>query len=180
MPAHVDELLSQRLAGLPSVDGGAHGWQAVQQKLHRREVSAARRRRAARLSLVASVAVLASLATFEVVQRRAEPDAVVASLEPAANPAAAARIELQQLRAKSVALEQVLAAMPERPSVLRADSALPIDTLETQVQWLDHQLSVGEGEPGGSEQAAQLWRERVEVMNSLVLLRYAEAQRVAM
>jgi len=179
MPAPVDELLSKRLATLPPVDGGTHGWQLVQQKLHRRERIAVRRRQAARLSLAASVAVLACLAAFNVVQRRAAPD-VVAPFAAAAKPAATESSELQQLRAKSVALEQVLAAMPERPAVVRADSALPIDTLEAQVQWLDHKLSVGEGESGSSEQAAQLWRERVEVMNSLVLLRYAEAQRVAM
>lgn len=179
MPAAVDELLSKRLAGLPPVDGGAHGWQAVQQKLHRRERMAVRRRRAAHLSLAASVAVLACLATFDVVQRRIEPD-VVAPLAAAVQPAAAETSELRQLRAKSVALERVLAAMPDRPAVVRADSALPIDSLEAQVQWLDHQLSVGEGDAGSPEQAAQLWRERVEVMNSLVLLRYAEAQRVAM
>ena len=178
MPAPVDELLSKRLAGLPSVDGGAHGWQAVQQKLHRREQAVVRRRRAVRLSLAASVAVLACLATLNVVQRRAEPDGAVAPLAAASKPAAAG--ELQQLRAKSVALEQVLAAMPDRPAVVRADSALPIDSLEAQVQWLDHQLSVDAGEAGSPEQAALLWRERVEVMNSLVLLRYAEAQRVAM
>jgi hypothetical protein len=56
---------------------------------------------------------------------------------------------------------------------------LPIDTLEAQVQWLDHQISVGEGEiaPGPAE---QLWRERVEAMNSLVRLRYVEAHRIDM
>jgi hypothetical protein len=179
MPAPVDELLSKRLAGLPPVAGGAHGWQAVQQKLHRRERMAVRRRQAARLSLAASVVVLACLAAFDVVQRPTEPD-VIAPLAAAAKPAAAETSEMQQLRAKSVALEQLLAAMPDRPAVVRADSALPIDSLEAQVQWLDHQLSVGEGDAGNPEQAAQLWRERVEVMNSLVLLRYAEAQRVAM
>jgi hypothetical protein len=63
--------------------------------------------------------------------------------------------------------------------VERAGTSLPIDTLETQVQWLDHQLSagVGELEPRSAE---QLWRRRVEAMNSLVQLRYVEAQRIDM
>jgi hypothetical protein len=56
---------------------------------------------------------------------------------------------------------------------------VPIDTLEAQVQWIDHQISDGDGaiEPGSAE---QLWRKRVEAMNSLVQLRYVEAQRIDM
>jgi hypothetical protein len=79
------------------------------------------------------------------------------------------------LRARSQALEAVLAALPERPAVARADTSLPIDSLESQVQWLDHQLSVA-GSQFPAPQAEALWRDRVEVMNSLVQLRYVEAQ----
>jgi hypothetical protein len=179
MHAGVDDRLSKRLAGLPSIDGGAAGWQAVQHKLRQRERAVVRRRQAARLSLAAGVVVLSSLAAWNVAQRRAEPgvSATIAATPRAPVPAAS---ELQQLRARSMALEAVLAAMPARPTVVRADSAWPIDTLEAQVQWLDHQLSVGEGAGAAPKEEAQLWRERVEVMNSLVQLRYAEAQRVAM
>jgi hypothetical protein len=105
---------------------------------------------------------------------------VIASIAATPRAPVPAASELQQLRARSMALEAVLAAMPARPTVVRADSAWSIDTLEAQVQWLDHQLSVGEGTDATPEDEAQLWRERVEVMNSLVQLRYAEAQRVAM
>jgi hypothetical protein len=52
---------------------------------------------------------------------------------------------------------------------------LPIDSLESQVQWLDHQLSVAGSRLRGA-QAEALWRDRVEVMNSLVQLRYVVAQ----
>jgi hypothetical protein len=53
---------------------------------------------------------------------------------------------------------------------------VPIDNLESQVQWLDHQLSTAT-DAMPAPQAEQLWRDRVEVMNSLVQLRYVEAQR---
>jgi hypothetical protein len=79
------------------------------------------------------------------------------------------------LRARSQALEAVLDALPERPAVARADTSLPIDSLESQVQWLDHQLSVA-GAQLPTPQTEALWRDRVEVMNSLVQLRYVEAQ----
>jgi hypothetical protein len=44
------------------------------------------------------------------------------------------------------------------------------------VQWIDHQLSTS-AEAMPPTQAERLWRDRVEVMNSLVQLRYVEAQR---
>ena len=76
------------------------------------------------------------------------------------------------------ALEELLAAMPSRPAVERAGTSLPIESLEAEVQWLDHQLSLAgaTGEP--APEAERLWQDRVEVMNSLVQLRYVEAQRV--
>ena len=178
MPARFDEYLSRRLAELPPADGGPGGWLAVQDKLRHRDESLQRMQRIARYSMAASVAVLACVVTLVFVQRLRQADTPVASSLP--------RIEapgsvnpVEALRARSAALEQVLAALPERPAVARAATALPIDTLEAQVQWLDHRLS------GGDELAApldeeQLWRERVEVMNSLVRLRYAEAQQFAM
>ncbi len=174
MPARIDELLSRGLANLPAADGGPGGWRAVQQKLQRREISALRLQQAARWSMAASVVVLGSVVALSVTQRRATSPApaVVAVAAPQSVD------DVEQLRAQSVALEQLLAALPGRPTVMRAETALPIDTLETQVQWLDHQLSAGDDASPADKR--QLWRERVEVMNSLVRLRYAEVQRVAM
>jgi len=73
----------------------------------------------------------------------------------------------------------VLAAMPERPAVERAETSVPIESLEAQVQWLDHQLSLV-GVDTRAPDAERLWRDRVEVMNSLVRLRYVEAQRLVL
>jgi hypothetical protein len=57
---------------------------------------------------------------------------------------------------------------------------VPIDALQAQVQWLDHQLSASGASHAGPEVTERLWRERVEIMNTLVQLRYVEAQRVAL
>jgi hypothetical protein len=62
--------------------------------------------------------------------------------------------------------------------VERAGTAVPIDALEAQVQWIDHQLSTGDGLEAGVTE--RLWRERVDLMNSLVQLRYVDAQRIAL
>ena len=175
MPAPVDELLSRRLAALPCVDGGPDGWVSVQSRLQARRAAARRIRRSARLSMAASVAVLAAIVAFALMQR--SPSARPESIGRAAPTATEGEIE--RLRAQSVALEEVLAALPERPAVARAATAVPIDTLEAQVQWLDHQLSMRAGR-AAADDAALLWRERVETMSSLVRLRYAEAQQLAM
>jgi hypothetical protein len=52
---------------------------------------------------------------------------------------------------------------------------VPIDALEAQVQWLDHQLSAPR-DGVDAPLARELWRDRVELMDSLVQLRYVEAQ----
>ena len=57
---------------------------------------------------------------------------------------------------------------------------MPIDTLQAQVQWVDHQLSVFGATDEAPAVTERLWRERVEIMNTLVQLRYVEAQRVAL
>jgi hypothetical protein len=86
---------------------------------------------------------------------------------------------LAQLQTQSQALDDMLVELGAHPVVERAGTSLPIDTLETQVQWLDHQISASDGElePVSAE---GLWRRRVEAMDSLVRLRYVAAQRIDM
>jgi hypothetical protein len=158
--------LRDRLRALPvaAADDG-RGWVDVQARLAVRERGLRRRATVASLAAAASVATLALLAALRFQESPTAPAA------PAAATAAVA-----ELRTRSQALEAMLAALPERPAVARAATAVPIDNLESQVQWLDHQLSTS-AEAMPPTQAERLWRDRVEVMNSLVQLRYVEAQR---
>jgi hypothetical protein len=84
---------------------------------------------------------------------------------------------VDQLRSRSQELEALLAALPERPAVARAGTSVPIESLEAHVQWLDHQLTLA-GAAGQAAETERLWRDRVEAMNSLVQLRYVEAQQI--
>lgn len=177
MPARFDEWLKSKLAELPAVDGGPDGWRSVEHKLRRREESTARAARVARWSAAASIAVLASVVAWGIAQRAVPKRPASVASRVQAVPEASG--ELERLRAQSLALETLLAALPGRPAIVRGGTALPIDTLEAQVQWLDHQLSGGAGDAAPADEE-RLWRERVEAMSSLVRLRYAEAQQVAM
>lgn len=179
MPARVDEYLSltERLRALPQVASDPDGWMDLQRRLVLRVHRSRRQTQVARFAAAASVAALGLFATLRFLEFRpaAEP-------YPDASTVATAVAEdrIQSLRARSQALEELLAAMPSRPAVERAGTSLPIDTLEGEVQWLDHQLSLAGSAGGAAPEAERLWRDRVEVMNSLVQLRYVEAQHVVL
>ncbi len=88
--------------------------------------------------------------------------------------------EVASLVDRSLDLERALAALPSRPATERAETSIPIEALQARVQWIDQQLSLADAAGTTAEDAEQLWRARVEVMHSLVSLRYVEAQRVAL
>jgi len=86
---------------------------------------------------------------------------------------------LGSLMARSRLLEEALRAAPETPRVMRASTASTIATLEDRIAMIDQQLSFPE-RPLSEAEARALWRERVQLMDSLVQLRYAQARRVVL
>ncbi len=170
--------MRQRVAQLPPLDGGPGGWESVQERIASRAAGDRRRAWASRAALAASIVAIAAALSWRLndASMGPAPERVATALD-AERALAADRME--QLRLQSQALEDLLADLPASPVVERAGTALPIDTLEAQVQWVDHELFLrGEDlEPGVAE---RLWRERVAAMNSLVQLRYVDAQRTVM
>lgn len=79
-----------------------------------------------------------------------------------------------ELMAQSQHLEDLLQRLPERPRIERVSTAAMIDTIQDRIQWLDFQLSDAPDSGLNEEQTQRLWRERVELMDSLVKVRYAE------
>lgn len=84
-----------------------------------------------------------------------------------------------QLVSQSQDLESRLASLPSRPQVERASTSITIDTLQGRIQWVDYQLTLADQAGISDHDAVRLWRDRVQLMNSLVTVRYAEAQRAA-
>jgi hypothetical protein len=75
-------------------------------------------------------------------------------------------------------IERDLRSLPGQPSLVRASTAATIADLEDRIAaidyWLNHpQVRVS------SVQTEIYWRERVRLMNSLLNLRRAQAQRMA-
>jgi hypothetical protein len=170
--------VGERLRALPVAAAAPHGWEAVRQKMAGRAAAAERRAVASRIVAAASVAVIAIALWWRAADDFAAPAAVAGLQAPLAVEEALAMDRVAQLQTQSHALEDLLSAFGDAPAVERAGTAVPIDTLEAQVQWIDHQLSAGDGLE--ARVAERLWRERVDLMNSLVQLRYADAQRIAM
>jgi hypothetical protein len=93
----------------------------------------------------------------------------------ALHPASSSQNKLSALVEQSQQLEAQLDSLPQRPSVERVATAANIDGIEQRIQWLDFHLSAA-NDVLDQMQTQQLWQERVNLMDSLVKLRYAEAR----
>jgi len=85
---------------------------------------------------------------------------------------------LNALMVESRQIERDLRSLPGQPSVVRAGTAATIAELEDRIAAIDYRLN----HPNARltpEQAEAYWRERVRLMNSLLNLRRAQAQRMA-
>jgi len=85
---------------------------------------------------------------------------------------------LQTLMVQSRQLESELRSLPAEPRVMRASTVATISDLEDRIAAIDYQLNdpMVRMTPDDRE---LFWRERVRLMNSLLALRYAQAQRAA-
>jgi hypothetical protein len=166
-----------QLQSLPQFDAPS-SFQEIQRAMAR---PAAAPRRALYARLVAGLAFL-TLTTIFFVALRDETAPVVVErapqpqVEPVEQPVQPVDVEtarIPELVAQSQRLEDLLMQLPERPRIERVSTAAMIDTIEDRIQWLDFQLTEA-GSGLNERQTQRLWRERVELMDSLVKVRYAE------
>lgn len=83
--------------------------------------------------------------------------------------------ELDALIARSAQLEAALHALPQRPRVTRAGTTDLITGLQDGVALIDYQLNFKAADMSPSV-SRTLWQQRVDLMNSLVTVRFAESQ----
>jgi hypothetical protein len=170
------------LRQLPQFEPPAGMWKAIRDGLGAFPPSRAPRR----LSLIAASGLAAALAVALFVRLegghpRPDPAAGVSSTAgtragASTDPGAAARAEsLGVLITRSQRLEALLRTLPPRPGVERGATSATIDALQARIQLVDLQLS--SAPRGDADQARRLWSARVELLNSLVNVRYAEATR---
>lgn len=164
------ESMRERLRSLPSLEPPTQAWRQIQQEL----AEAPARRRPRRPAAIVAALVTATVALL-ILNRRGE-DERIATQASATHEAAV----MDALIAQSRELEQLLRALPDRPASERASTAATLDTLEERIQWLDFHISYAPPDGFDEAQARRLWQERVDLMDSLVKVRYAEAQRTSL
>jgi len=159
--------MRDRLRALPAIDPPRDVWADIQAR------ATEPRRRSGMGIGVAAAALLVAALGYLGVRDASDESEHVANVEPASQPAA--NDELARLIAQSRELETLLAYLPERPHVERVSTAATVDSLERRIQWLDWQLANGPDTGLDQRQAQRLWSERVDLMDSLVKVRYAES-----
>jgi hypothetical protein len=117
------------------------------------------------------VAAAAATAAFAVGVALIVPSSTTA---PGQQVASAVRSEpsIADLKARSRRLEVVLDALAESPRVTSARSAGAIAELEDGIALVDYHLAQGGGTLDAAAERA-LWRRRIELMESLVTVRYS-------
>jgi hypothetical protein len=96
-----------------------------------------------------------------------QPDQLTAPLVPASYVA---------LVEESARLERVLARLPSQRPLMSGLTASTIVGLEDRIAVIDEQLTLGTARGLEMPQREALWGERVELMNALVHVRYAQAR----
>jgi hypothetical protein len=161
--------LREEMRALPQFEPPELAWERIQAAIPE---PADRRFRLSKIGFAAAAAAVVTLTVITLVtghfDRRRGPATELATVE-------APLPRVAELVAQSQQLEQLLQKLPERPRIERVSTAATIETIEQRIQWLDFQLSNAPEADLSDEQSRQLWRERVELMDSLVKVRYAEA-----
>jgi len=133
-----------------------------------------RRRPALAWAAAVSGAVIA-IAAFVVVRDATHPTQTAALPKTTTVVLQASDPEMQRLIAQSRELDELLHHLPDRPQVQRASLGATVDSIEERIQMLDLQLAYGADAELDHQEARRLWSERVELMDSLVKVRYAES-----
>ena len=135
------------------------------------------------LRFAAGAGVAAAMATTAIVymttsspsrQPEVAPATLVASGEPN-GPRLTVPASYVSLVEQSGRLDQLLADLPAQRPLMTGATASTIAGLEDRIAFLDEQIAFSAAGKLPVPQRAALWSDRVEVMNALVSVRYAEA-----
>jgi len=155
------------LRGLPQLSPPSHMWRAISADIERAPPRTGNR------YLAIGAATLLIAGTLALIQIRYSDRGPNIGADFASADADGQR--LQQLETRSQQLEDLLQRLPPRPSVERAATSAAIDDLQTRIQVLDLQLDTIQYGDHERDRARRLWNVRVQLLHSLIDVRYAEA-----
>jgi hypothetical protein len=163
--------LKAALRGLPQLPPPNHVWRAITDDIERAPPRVGNR------YLAIGAATLLIAGTLVLIQIRYSNRGTDVAADFASPDADGQR--LQRLVTRSQQLEDLLQRLPPRPSVERAATSAAIDDLQTRIQVLDLQLDTISSGNLERNRAQRLWNARVQLLHSLINVRYAEALRDA-
>jgi hypothetical protein len=159
--------VAEALRRLPVIDPPPGVWARVAATA---EPPRRRLRRAAGITV--AIAASAAAAALLIARSPQHRDAA-APPQPAAASTAVSDVGYASLVAESVRLERLLSEFEHRPRLMNAATASTIADLEDHIVLLDEQLSFAAASGVDPFYRQALWRERVDVMNALLHVRYA-------
>lgn len=170
MHARAEDLLNLR--ELPELAPPPGVWERV---LEAQRARASKRRFRRGLALAAAVAVAVASPVLYVATRDA-PTLPTLVVVPEQVPEPRRARSYEPLMAESARLERLLAEMPApRPLVVGAAAGTVVG-LEDRIAVIDAQLSYAAARDLAPPYREALWGERVELMNALVVVRFAQMQ----
>ena len=171
MHARAQDLL--RLRELPELAPPPGVWERVLEGVGAR--TAARRFRRRAILAAAAVVIAAAVPVSYVATREAEPQPfALVRLAPDRVPWD--ETSYAPLIVESARLERVLAGLPPPRPVVVGTTAGTVVGLEDRIAYVDAQLSYAAARDLAPPYRKALWGERVELMNALVQVRFAQSQ----
>jgi hypothetical protein len=174
MQPGTEDLLKRELAALPELAPSPEAKERVLVAMRRAAVELPRQRRHVALPAIALAAAAAVAAVLILDQPRRGPDEHTLATDDGARPISFE--EYAALVAQSAELERVLGTLPAPRAVMRASTAGTIASLEDRIAQIDQELMFSTAAGVDTGQQATLWQDRVEVMNALLQVRYANSQ----
>jgi hypothetical protein len=169
--------MREALRELPDIEPTSDAWSQVAAELDRDDLYRARKplRWAAGAAIAAAAATGAILflmqspgGLLDTPPRSVAVDQAAPFALPLAPPSYVALVE------ESARLERVLARIPWQRRMMNARTAGTIVGLEDRIAYIDEQLALGTAHDMGFPEREVLWGQRVELMNALVNVRYAQ------
>jgi len=170
MHARSEDLL--KLRELPELAPPAGVWERVLEAVGERAAARHFRRRA--LAAATVIVFAASPLIYVATLDRAEPPTLFVAVQPARVPGEGT--SYAPLVAESARLERLLADLPAPRPLMAGTAAGTVVGLEDRIALIDAQLSYAAARDLAPPYREALWGERVELMNALVYVRFAQTQ----
>jgi|SRR6185312_469589 len=125
---------------------------------------------AAGVGLAASVTAVALLVNLHVKPLPARDDTAVVT------PSGSQPADVKQLMAQSRYLERAVLKLdgPADNMAVSADTASTVAALEDRIAMVDYEINSAAGVPNDDPHMVQLWKQRVDLLQSLAAVRYAQ------